>query len=354
MADSAKYYLKEGQDCLIIYDGVGVDSHRILSLLKANNGDYRGALEDFKKYHHLSDSTAKAGKTIEIARMKNWYELEQKDHENEILQQEYQKQQKLILILAVALTMIIALLTLTIFFYRKSAKKNRELKELHTVKDKLFSVVAHDLRHPISTLVSLMRLADAKMLDPDMQNQFIKDISNQVDDTFGLLDNLLCWSKSQMQGMAPLPTYFDAYEESRAVTDTLQKVAANKNIGLSNRIGQQQIFGDRDMFALVIRNLTMNAIKYTSEGGEVTLASELSEEMLIISVKDTGTGMSQEIQDNLFKLSETKSQYGTNNESGAGLGLVLCADFVKANGGRIWFISKHGEGSTFFFNIPTK
>jgi two-component system sensor histidine kinase/response regulator len=108
------------------------------------------------------------------------------------------------------------------------------------------------------------------------------------------------------------------------------------------------------MFAVVVRNLTMNAIKYTSTEGEVTLDSEQSGDKLIISVKDTGTGMPQEIQDSLFKLSETKSRYGTNNESGVGFGLVLCADFVKANGGDIWFNSVHGEGSTFYFSVPAK
>jgi two-component system sensor histidine kinase/response regulator len=145
---------------------------------------------------------------------------------------------------------------------------------------------------------------------------------------------------------------FDVQEGSRVVTDSLQSIAAAKRITLSNRIEPQQIFADRDMFAVVVRNLTTNALKFTSADGEVTLASELNDDMLVISVKDTGTGMTQEVQNNLFKLSETKSQRGTNNESGTGLGLVLCADFVKANGGSIWFTSKQGEGSTFYFSVP--
>jgi len=98
----------------------------------------------------------------------------------------------------------------------------------------------------------------------------------------------------------------------------------------------------------------MNAIKYTPAEGKITIDSELSDNKLIISVKDTGTGMPQEVQDKLFKLSETRSQRGTNNESGTGLGLVLCADFVKINGGNIWFNSKQGEGSTFCFSVPVK
>jgi two-component system sensor histidine kinase/response regulator len=213
-------------------------------------------------------------------------------------------------------------------------------------------VVAHDLRSPMGALMSMLNLANNDMLDAKTQSQLLKDISARVDDTYGLLDNLLHWSKSQMQGMASMPVIFDAQEGSRVVTDNLQSIAAHKNIVINNRIEKQQIYADRDMFAVVVRNLTMNAVKYTPEAGEIILASELKDNMLIISVKDNGTGMTQEVQDKLFKLSETRSQRGTNNESGTGLGLVLCEKKKKINGGNIWFTSKQGEGSTFYFSIP--
>ena len=352
--DSAEYFMNKAWEYPIIYEDTKLELYRVSSLIDFNKNDYRNALESYKKHHHLYDSIAKAGKSAEITRMRNWYELEQKDNENILLQQEYQKKHRLILILQGALVMIFALLALTIFFYRKNSKKNRELKELHGVKDKLFSVIAHDLRSPIGSLMSLLMMSNENMLDADMQAQLFKDISNEVNDIYGLLDNLLRWSKSQMQGIIPTPTYFDAQEASCEVTDTLQSIALSKKIDLVNRIGCQQLYADHNMFFVVVRNLTMNALKYTSAGGEVTLSSELSGNMLVISVKDTGIGMSQEIQNKLFNLSETKSRRGTNNESGVGLGLILCADFAKANGGNIWFSSKQEEGSTFFFSIPVK
>jgi signal transduction histidine kinase len=352
--DSAEYYLKKSQEGHIMFDKVRITTDYARSLIEAAKGNYRGALESFKKYQYLSDSIEKAGKTTEIARMKNWQELEQKEKEKEILQQEGQKQHRLILILAGALILILALLALSVLLYRKTTEKNRELKKLHAVKDKLFSVVAHDLRNPMGALMSVLKLANKNMLDAETQAQLLKDISARVDDTYSLLDNLLHWSKSQMQGIVPAPVCFDAQEGSRAVTDRLQAIAAHKNIVLNNRIEKQQIYIDRDMFAVVVRNLTMNAIKYTPEVGEITLASELKDNMLIISVRDNGTGMSPEVQKKLFKLAETRSQRGTNNESGTGLGLVLCADFVKINGGNIWFTSIQSEGSTFFFNVPVK
>ena len=353
-SDSADYYSKKSWEALQTFVGE-VDRkamYRTQSLIDSIKGDYRSAVVNFRRFSHLSDSLKKTGKTVEMASMKNWFEFEQKDIENEILQQEKQKQQKLILRLAASLIIILALLFLSVYLYRKTTEKNREMKKLHTVKDKLFSVVAHDLRSPMGALMSVLKLADRNMLDANMQAQLLKDISGRVNDTYGLIDNLLRWSKSQMQGMVPAPVYFDAQEGSCSVTNSLQAIAANKQIVLTNRIEPQQIYADRDMFDVVVRNLTTNAIKYTSAGGEITLSSELSGKMLAISVKDTGTGMPQEVQDKLFNLSETKSQRGTSNESGTGLGLVLCADFVKANGGRIWFTSVRGEGSTFFFNVP--
>ena len=352
--DSAEYYLAKVLNTPFIDDDAKLTLLYSRSEVESAKEDYRSALEIYRKYHHLSDSIAKAKKTTEMARVRNWHELEQKDNENMMLQEEHQKKRWLITVLAITMILILALLVLSVFFYRQNREKNRKLKELHTVKDKLFSVIAHDLRSPVSSLTSMLELANNNMLDAETQAQLFRDISMRVDDTHSLLDNLLRWSKSQMKGIAPLPTYFDVQNEMQTLMVNLQNIATAKQITLNNRIGNQEVYADRDMFAVVVRNLITNAIKYTSAEGEVTLSSELSDNMLVISVKDTGTGMSQEIQDSLFKLPKTRSQRGTRNESGAGLGLVLCSDFVKANGGSIWFTSMQGEGSTFSFSVPVK
>ena len=316
--------------------------------------DYMSALANYQKYKHLSDSLAKEDASTEKARLKVWHEFDQKDFEKRLLQQKYQKEQNLTASLKIALVIILTLLILIAFFFRKINEKNREMKDLHAVKDKLFSVVAHDLRSPVSSLISILKLVDSNQLNPEEQTQVFKNISNRVENTYNLLESLLRWSKRQMQGIITQPVYFDVQQESRSITDSLKDNAAQKKIVLLNRIEQQQVFADRDMFSIVLRNLITNAIKFSFLEGEITLSSKLSGEMLVISVQDTGTGMSQEVQNKMFKLSETKSQLGTENEKGAGLGLVMCADFVRANGGDIGFTSAQGEGSTFFFSIPVK
>ena len=356
--DSTEYYINKMMNSrqLINYT---YPAYLASAKIDSIKGNYKSALANIQKYYHIKDSLSKEEKTTEKARLKVWHEFDQKELEKTLLQQENLKHRKMTQILTISVVMILALLALSVIFYRRITEKNREItnnnremKELHTAKDKLFSVVAHDLRSPVATLTSVLKLTHSQELDAETQVQLFKDVSQRVDNVHGLLDNLLRWSKSQMQGITPAPAYFNVQEESRMVTDILQDVAVAKGITLENRTGKQEVYADRDMFAVVVRNLITNAIKYTSAGGKVIIDSELQEHMLVVSVNDTGTGMPQEVQNKLFKLSETRSQYGTGNESGTGLGLVLCADFVKVNGGRIWFTSKLGEGSTFFFSVP--
>ncbi|MCL2073643.1 MAG: HAMP domain-containing histidine kinase [Marinilabiliaceae bacterium] len=353
--DSAEYFIKKAWELPVIDYQARMSLYNSHSSIEANKGNYQNALEFYKKYFHMSDSVAQTGKTSEIARMKNWFELEQKDIEYEILQQEKQKQKRLILILSVALLLIFALLSLLILLYRKTTEKNSELKKLHTVKDKLFSVISHDLRTPLAALTSVLRFASKKTLDAKMRERFFKDISSRVDDTFSLLDNLLCWSKNQMQKIVPSPASFNIRAEIQEIIDNSQNIAQTKKISLTNLCENHNVFADRDMFAVVVRNLIANAIKYSHPESEVKITAQFinDNKMITVSVKDVGIGMSQEVQDNLFKLTKTKSVKGTSNESGTGLGLTLCADFVKMNGGDIWFDSREGEGTTFCFSVPS-
>ena len=352
--DSADYYLNKTLKLSEEQGGTKMKYYLYSSIIDSLKGDYKSSLDNFKLYHALSDSLAKAGKTAEIARMKSWHEIDQKEHENTILSQEHQKQYKLILILIGALVIIFSLLALSVVFYKKTIEKNKELKKLHTIKDKLFSVVAHDLRSPMGSLSTILNPANRAMMDKETQANIFKDITGRVEDTYNLLDNLLRWAKNQMQGMTPSPIFFDIKEKSEAITNSLKEVANGKGISLVNNLKSFEVFADKEMFDVVLRNLITNALKYTSKDGIVTVDSELSDNMVVISVKDTGIGMSQEIIDKLFKLSETESKIGTQKETGTGLGLVLCADFVNANSGEIWCKSKEGEGTTFFFSIPLK
>ena len=238
---------------------------------------------------------------------------------------------------------------------QKREQQIRQSEEMHRIKDKLFSVVSHDMRGQMAALSSILRLA-AESHNDDMKvvMTLLKSASLQVEKTYEMFDNLLRWAKSQMQGIAANPVCCEIQKESNSITDVLQNMAVSKKISLTNHIGKQQVHVDCDMLHVIIRNLTINALKFTPSGGEVTLSSELKDNMLIVSVKDTGTGMTDEVRDKLFQLSRIGSCRGTDNENGSGLGLILCADFVKTIGGNIWFTTELGKGSTFYFSIPVR
>jgi len=225
-------------------------------------------------------------------------------------------------------------------------------QKMHRDKEKVFLVVSHDIRGSMANLISILRLTIESDEDTELKMSLLKEAAVQLENNFEMVDNLLRWAKNQMQGIVATPSFFEIQEESRIVTDNLQNMALNKQITLINRIEKQQVYVDRDMFNVVLRNLTNNALKYTPAEGEVILTSELKDKMLVIAVKDNGAGISSEVREKLFELSEAGSSRGTNNEQGTGLGLVLCADFVRTIGGQIWFTTEQGKGSTFYFSIP--
>ena len=197
-----------------------------------------------------------------------------------------------------------------------------------------------------------MQLLTSRKMDPEKQEMMLKEVSQRATETYALLNNLLFWSKSQMGGLNPNPQYFEIRERSDDIIRQIQQQADNKGVILENTIVGQQVYADPDMTDVVIRNLLTNAIKYTHEGDAVRLFAEVKDNFLEISIKDQGLGIPPEVQQTLFKITETNSRKGTSNEQGSGLGLVLCADFVKLNGGAIRFESVAGEGSTFYFTIP--
>ncbi len=230
--------------------------------------------------------------------------------------------------------------------------KSRELEDLNHLKDKLLSIVSHDFRSPLNTLKGSLSLLVRGALSADEFKMLTKDLLEKLDHTYNLLENLLHWAKSQMEGMKVYPKRIDLNKIGDDCIELLAPIAEKKLVKLHNQIAlESAAYADNEMIKLVIRNLISNAIKFSNARGEVLLRSELQDEQLIISVKDVGTGISNENQERLFR-TESVTTSGTSNERGIGLGLLLCKDFVERNGGRIWFESEYMKGSTFYFTLP--
>jgi len=238
----------------------------------------------------------------------------------------------------------------------KIRTQSKELIDLNASKDKFFSIIAHDLRGPLGGLMGLSEmLADESLsFTPDQKKEMILALSQSSRNIFNLLENLLEWSQMQHKSTAFKPKM---YNLNTLVSDCIKLLSENfrkKNIRITIDIAEdQEVFADRNMFQSVIRNLVSNAVKFTPKSGEVFVSANLTENNTsIITVKDTGIGMNDEMVSNLFRLNVNSSRPGTEGENSTGLGLLLCKEFVERHGGEIWVESEEGKGSLFCFTIP--
>lgn len=236
--------------------------------------------------------------------------------------------------------------------------KTEELKKTIIGRDKLYSVIAHDLRSPMGSIKMVLNMLILSLpkekIGEDMYE--LLTMANQTtEDVFSLLDNLLKWTKSQIGKLKVVYQDIDMVEVVEGVREIFAMVAGLKNIRLRIESPEcQAVHADIDMIKTVIRNLISNAIKFSNEGSEVLIKVEESDGMSVVSVKDSGCGIDEESQKKLLHTDTHFSTFGTNNEEGSGLGLLLCQDFVVKNGGKLWFTSVKDEGSTFYFSIPLK
>lgn len=227
-----------------------------------------------------------------------------------------------------------------------------ELRELNSLKDKLFSIIAHDLRSPLVSLITMLNIAKEGHLTQESFKQVLDELSVNVNHTTSLLENLLTWAKNQMHGTKVNPVNFDIKELVDSRVQLLHDAAETKEIRLNNNIASgTYVFADKDMTDIVVRNLISNAIKFCNAGDRITLWSFSDGATVTVCVEDTGMGMSPDVQEKLFG-TQISSTPGTKNEKGTGLGLILCKEFIQMNGGEIWAESQPGKGSKFFFVLP--
>jgi PAS domain S-box-containing protein len=229
------------------------------------------------------------------------------------------------------------------------------LKELNSTKDKFFSIISHDLKNPISAFLNLTSMLKNEIGDLTITeiNELTHDMNQAADNLYKLLENLLAWSRSQTGRIQYSPDRVDIRYVTDNVVSIFSQSAQNKAINLSAQIDEDLFaYADLQMFHTVLRNLVSNAIKFTPRGGEIVVSAEQTGEDILVRVKDSGVGMSHESVGKLFRIECSSSTKGTDDESGTGLGLILCREFVEKNKGTISVESKLGKGTTLSFTLP--
>lgn len=228
--------------------------------------------------------------------------------------------------------------------------QSQALKTLNSTKDRLFSIIAHDLRGPLSSLKGVMQLLDNEHINKDEFKQLLKRLQENVDNVHGMLENLLLWSLSQMDGIKPTIKPFDLNFVLQETVELFREVFMQKNIDLISSSHTNQALGDEYQIGTVIRNILNNAIKFTPENGKIMIESGVEGNWITLKISDTGIGITKEDLPLFF--SNPKLQAGTAGEKGTGFGLFLCKELVEKNGGIISVDSELGKWTTIEISLP--
>ncbi len=238
--------------------------------------------------------------------------------------------------------------------YNKLKFYSEELKESNSTKDKLISVIAHDFRSPLASLINVTKLLseDFDIMSREEAKNIMISLHKETELTYETLNNLLVWSKTQQKKLEPVFETANLYKLVESATVPIQSIYKQKVITFTNNTDRSiEVMVDLSMIQSVIKNLIINAIKFSYEGGDITVNTNFDENFVTVAIQDSGIGMAPEILETLFKSGSEYTTIGTQNEKGTGLGLQICKEFVELNEGQIWAKSEPGKGSTFYFSL---
>ena len=342
-------------------------SETLYKVYKKNEEDAE-ALAYLETFKTLSDSLFKDKNKQSLSLLETKLQYEQEKQELIEANQAALAKQRNYIYFSVIILLILSIITFVIRRSENIQKKlNKELKEkslaviqreaqLHEINKtntKLFSILGHDLRGPIGGLQGILKMfTDGEITTKELVS-FIPKLKTDVENISFTLNNLLSWGMNQLNGVVTKPKRVSL---SNLVVNNIQllsEIASSKSIKIINQLPDNpRIWADNNQIDIVIRNLLSNAIKFTPENGLITIDAEEKSGMWQISIRDTGIGMTAEMQRTIFKDTSNVTTYGTNNEKGTGLGLSLCKEMVHKNKGEIWVESVPRKGTTFFFTVP--
>lgn len=359
------------------------DNYYLFYQLYERENKSNEAFDYFKKYTNVKDNILNENLVNNITNMIVKFEMANTETENELLRAEKALQaselenQKnirnyIIIITILALILIIALSVLVKNKNRNAeqvalqkqevdnlnkelAKRNKELKNSNETKDKLFSIISHDLRNPAGVLVNYCDYLNSEIegLDPEVLKDISFSIKKSSESIMELVNNLLDWSRSQMGKIVVNPEKVSLSAIFKHVKTIYENYAKLKKLTLDIKLEDEiHVLADLHMIDSVLRNLVSNSLKFTPSGGIIQLTAVVENGMCVISVIDNGVGMSEALRNTLLSSDYNTSQIGTDNEKGTGLGLLLSKEFIKLNGGTIGLQSEEGKGSRFWFKLP--
>jgi signal transduction histidine kinase/Tfp pilus assembly protein PilF len=371
--DSAYFYAQKALELTGPEGSPDIKSLILLNISRADSirGDYFSALTNYQLAIALRDSVWNVGNKNRIAELRIIYETDLKAAENQLLSEQNDLKATVIknqryLIYAISLTVALIIVFLLREFAAKRKimahkkeidKQNESLIELNNTKDKFFRVIAHDLRGPISALVSLLELtySEFENMDDAQKIKIIHTLKQSSSNTYNLLENLLEWSQTQTGKVENKPQRINLMSVVNDVFGFLESRANLKNQQLINEVPDNTfIFVDGQLVSNILINLVNNAIKFSMPGAAVKVAVRDSGNFKMVSVIDQGIGIPEDKIDTLFRIDSNLKRFGTENEPGTGLGLIMVAEYLQIIGGEINVQSEAGKGTTFTFSLPAE
>jgi signal transduction histidine kinase len=385
--DKALYYQDKAFGIAVQLDALPelAECYNNYCVIYEQSGQFQKALEYHRKYKETDDCLQSekvlqnmllTEEKFQVEFKQNELELQKKD--NEILKLKLGKSTWLKNFMFGILISVIAFLILFIFHYRSKLKTNTflsklnaelsetnqklinsevKLRELNATKDKFFSIISHDLRNPFASLVSFVRIMQRDydtMKDSEIK-ELVSDMKTTVEKAQDLLENLLVWSKTQTGKVIFHPEDFNLFEAVQENVYLYQSTLNQKQIAVQLFIeNPTPVYGDFNMMKTIIRNLLSNAIKFTSPKGNIIISYEKNHQYHILRIKDNGMGLKEESIPLLFVPGGQKSRYGTANEKGSGIGLLICKEFIDRHNGFIHVESNVDKGSTFSIHFPIR
>lgn len=240
---------------------------------------------------------------------------------------------------------------------KKIKESEKKLLEANAMKDRFFSIIAHDLKNPFNSIVGFANLLNEAYdnFTDKQRKEFIQNICDVSENTFKLLQNLLEWSQTQTDNIEFNPRMVDISKVIDEIISLLKSGLNSKNLDVTIKVpADTMVYADENMVKVIIRNLLTNAIKFSHEKGSIVISAKLEKNHVLFSIRDEGVGISKENLDMIFRIDQHYKTKGTNNEEGTGLGLILCKEFIEKNHGSIFVESIKGEGSNFSFTLPTQ
>lgn len=373
--DKALDYLLEGITIATEYGYADAleRTYKNVSDIYHKKNDQARAYVYLGKYLAIHDSLHNQRSSEQITLMQTRFDTELKQAQIELLtkdtalkEEEIERQRVWIYFYAGCLSLLI-ILAFVLFYNNRHTRQakmvleeknveiqrhTQELSNLNTTKDKLFSIISHDMRTPVASLRALMDVVGASGLSQEEFIQISKVLKRNIDSVYDDLDNLLLWAQSQLKGLQAFPETIEIGNLAHEKITLFKEQAQAKNITIINNIDPEAaVFADKNHVSLVFRNLIQNAIKFNRSGGTITLSSRVNGERYEIEVSDSGIGINPEDINKLFNAETHFTKPGTHKEKGVGIGLLLTKEFIETNHGAIWVTSEPGRGTTFTFSL---